>query len=82
MSGQDTPDESTGTDQAADSVIPFLEPIKAHVERVCSFCQKKERDVKHMFSNGGVGPKLKCICDRCVGHAHRRILESEQEAPQ
>ena len=48
-------------------IIPFIKPKP--VESKCSFCNKLEKDVKKLFSNG----QGKFICDACVLKCKERM---------
>ena len=54
------------------NVVPFIKPPQKIAK--CSFCEKSEKDVAKLFSNG----IDKHICDQCVIHAKQRLTESEQ----
>jgi ATP-dependent protease Clp ATPase subunit len=66
-------------------IIPFAKPKTEPILRICSFCRKREDQVRKLFSNGHEGtPQLKCICDECVSVAAARIkqtLKQREEAP-
>ena len=52
------------------NVIPFVEPKQQ--ERKCSFCKKKESEVKSLIKSS---INDHCICSDCIKHASQRLTE-------
>ena len=48
---------------------------KAKPEAWCSFCKRKESQVKKLISNSGEGNYLRNICGDCVKLASEKIKE-------
>ncbi len=52
----------------------FPKPKK---EPFCSFCKKKESEVKRMFSNSAEGNAMRCICNECIVLAKSKLETKE-----
>ena len=73
-----TNNERTNVEKAKDTAdIIELFP-KPKPEAWCSFCKRKESQVKKLISNSGEGNYLRNICGDCVKLAFEKIKEHEK----
>ena len=56
-------------------VIELFPKPKPKPEAWCSFCKRKESQVKKLISNSGEGNYLRNICGDCVKLAFEKIKE-------
>lgn len=53
---------------------------KPKPERFCSFCKRKEGEVRKLFTNSVEGAGMRNICDSCVKLSMKRIQEQNNAA--